>query len=108
MPVISIRVGPKRVHLTAYCLDDELGLLACDYVLGHAAELLDGTSETELRQWLVDRDPEIAGLFAKLDAGWKLPKGDENAIDPSNAEAETRIVRNLLREQLEQCAARRG
>lgn len=108
MPVISIRVGPKRVHLTAYCPDDELGLLACDYVLGRAAELLNGTTETTLRQWLSDRDPEIAELFARLDTGWKLPKHDEHAVDPSNVEAETRIVRHLLREQLEQCAARRG
>lgn len=33
MPVVSINIGPKRVHLTAYCPADELGLLACDYVL---------------------------------------------------------------------------
>ena len=30
MPVVSINVGPKRVHLTAYCPDDELGLLWAD------------------------------------------------------------------------------
>ena len=30
MPVVSINIGPKRVHLTAYCPDDELGLLALD------------------------------------------------------------------------------
>lgn len=106
MPVISIRIGPKRVHLTAFCPDDELGLLACDYVLARAAELLDGTTEAELRQWLTARDPAIAGLFAKLDAGWRLPKGDPYAIDPSNADAEARIVRHLQRERLEQCAGR--
>ena len=107
MPVISIRVGPKRVHLTAYCPDDELGLLACDYVLGRAAELLAGTSEAELRRWLIERDPAIAGLFAKLDAGWKLPKHDDLTVDPSNAPDEARIVRHLIRERMEQCAARR-
>jgi len=103
MPVVSINVGPKRVHLTAYCPDDELGLLVCDYVLACAAELLDGTSETELRRWHVERDPEIAGLFAKLDAGWKLPKNGEFNVDPSNAPAEARIIRHLLRERMEQC-----
>ncbi len=106
MPVVSINVGPKRVHLTAYCPDDELGLLACDYVLARAAELLDGTSEVELRRWLIDRDPAMADLFAKLDAGWKLPKNADLTVDPSNAPAEARIVRHLLRERLEQCAAR--
>jgi hypothetical protein len=106
MPVISINVGPKRVHLTAYCPDDELGLLACDYVLARAAEVLDGTSEAELRRWLIERDPEIAELFAMLDAGWKLPKTGDFTVDPSNAPAEARIIRHLLRERIEQCAGR--
>jgi len=106
MPVVSISVGPKRVHLTAYCPDDELGLLACDYILARAAELLNGTSEAELRRWLLERDPAIGTLFAKLDAGWKLPKNGDLTVDPSNAPEEARIVRHLLRERLEQCAAR--
>jgi hypothetical protein len=101
-----MNVGPKRVHLTAYCPDDELGLLACDYVLTRAAELLDGTSEAELRRWLIERDPAIAELFARLDAGWKLPKTGDFTVDPSNAPAEARIIRHLLRERLEQCAGR--
>lgn len=103
MPVVAINVGSKRVHLTAYCPDDEMGLLASDYVLARAAELLDGTSEAELRRWLTQRDPAIAELFAKLDAGWKLPKNSEFSVDPSNAPAEARIIRHLLREGLEQC-----
>ena len=103
MPVVSINIGPKRVHLTAYCPDDELGLLACDYVLARAAELLDGTSEAELRKWLIERDPEIAGLLAKLDAGWRLPKASDDTVDPRNAPAEARIVRHLIRERMEQC-----
>ncbi len=103
MPVVSINVGPKRVHLTAYCPDDELGLLACDFVLARAAALLNGTSEADLRRWLIERDPEIAGLFAKLDTGWKLPKSGESTVDPSNAPAEARIIRHLIRERLEQC-----
>jgi hypothetical protein len=106
MPVISIDVGPKRVHMTAYCPDDELGLLACDYVLARAAEVLDGTSEAELRRWLIERDPAIADLFARLDAGWKLPKTGDFTVDPSNAPAEARIIRHLLRERIEQCAGR--
>jgi hypothetical protein len=106
MPVISINVGPKRVHLTAYCPDDELGLLACDFVLARAAELLDGTSDEDLRRWLIGRDPAIAELFAKLDAGWKLPRNGEFTVDPSNAPAEARIIRHLLRERIEQCAGR--
>ena len=103
MPVLSINIGPKRVHLTAYCPDDELGLLACDFVLARAAELLDGTSEADLRRWLVERDPTIAELFAKLDTGWKLPRNSEFTVDPSNGPAEARIIRHLLRERLEQC-----
>ncbi len=106
MPVISINVGPKRVHLTAYCPDDELGLLACDYVLARAAELLDSTSEPELRRWLIERDPAIAELFARLEAGWKLPRTGDFTVDPSNAHAEARIIRHLLRERIEQCAGR--
>jgi len=103
MPVVSINIGPKRVHLTAYCPDDELGLLACDYVLARAAELLNGTTEAALRRWLIEHDPAIAALFAKLDAGWKLPKNDDLTVDPSNAPAEARIVRHLMRERMEQC-----
>ena len=76
------------------------------------ARVLDARGRSDealvLVQSAVERDPEIAELFAQLDAGWKLPKHDEHAVDPSNVEAETRIVRHLLREQLEQCAARRG
>lgn len=86
--------------------DDELGLLACDFVLARAAELLDGTTETELRHWLIDRDPAIAEMIARLDAGWKLPKTGEFTVDPSNAPAEARIIRHLLRERIEQCAGR--
>lgn len=108
MPVVSINIGPKRVHLTAYCPDDELGLLACDYVLARTVEMLNGTTEAELRQWLIERDPAIADLFAKLDAGWKLPKSGDFTVDPSNAPAEARIVRHLIRERMEQCAARKG
>lgn len=103
MPVVSINIGPKRVHLTAYCPDDELGLLACDYVLARAAELLDGTNEQDLRRWLIERDPAIAELLAKLDAGGKLPKNDEFTVDAGNAPAEARIIRHLLRERMEQC-----
>jgi hypothetical protein len=103
MPVVSINVGSKRVQLTAYCPDDELGLMACDFVIARAAELLDGTSDEDLRCWLIERDPAIAGLFAKLDAGWKLPKNGEFTVDPSNAPAEARIIRHLLRERMEQC-----
>ena len=103
MPVVSINIGPKRVHLTAYCPDDELGLLACDFVLARAAELLDGTSDKDLRRCLIERDPKIAGLFAKIDAGWKLPRNGEFTVDPSNAPAEARIIRHLLRERMEQC-----
>jgi hypothetical protein len=103
MPVISINVGPKRVHLTAYCPDDELGLLACDYVLARAAELLGGTSEQELWTYLIARDADCAELKRLLESGWRLPKHDNFAVDPRNIKAEMRIVRHLLRERMEQC-----
>lgn len=102
-PVVSVNIGPKRVHLTAYCPDDELRLLACEDVPGRAVELLDGTTEAELRKWLIERDPAISDLFAKLDTGWKLPKNGEFTVDPSNTTAEARIIRHLLHERLEQC-----
>jgi hypothetical protein len=60
-------------------------------------------SETALRRWLIERDSEIAELFAKLDAGWRLPKTRDFKVDPNNAPAEARIIRHLLRERLEQC-----
>lgn len=101
MAVVSLNIGPKRVHLTAYCPDDELGLLACEYVLGRAAELLNGTTEGDLRAWLVARQPDMAELFRRLDAGWRLPKFDPYGIDPRNATQELRIVRHLQREQME-------
>jgi len=103
MPVVSINIGPKRVHLTAYCPDDELGLLACDYALARAAELLDGTHEDDLWAWLIERDAGYAELKRLLDAGWKLPKGGDYTVDPKNVHAETRIIRHLLRERLAQC-----
>lgn len=103
MPVISINVGPKRVHLTAYCPDDELGLLACDYVLARAAELLDGTHENDLWAYLIEKDEGYAELKRLLDAGWRLPKNDDFTVDPTNVQAEARIIRYLLREPLEQC-----
>ena len=94
------------MHLTACEPGDEPGLLACDYVLARGVELLNGTTEPELRKWLIERDPAIADLFAKLDAGWKLPKNGDLTVDPSNAPAEARIIRHLLRERLEQCTGR--
>ncbi|MCK4340143.1 MAG: hypothetical protein KAY37_00280 [Phycisphaerae bacterium] len=103
MPVISINIGPKRVHLTAYCPDDELGLLACDYVLARAAELLDGTHENNLWAYLIEKDEGYAELKRLIDAGWRLPKNGDDTVDPRNIKAETRIIRHLLREQLEQC-----
>ena len=104
MPVVSINIGPKRVHLTAYCPDDELGLPACEYVCHRAAELLDGTTAGELWSWLIARDPEYAELKRLLDAGWRLPKNGDYAVDPRNVLPELRIIRHLLRERLEQCA----
>ena len=102
MPVIGINIGPKRVHLTARCPDDALGLAACEYVLGRVAELLDGTHANDLWAWLIERDPDYAELKRLLDEGWELPKSDEYSVDPSNATAETRIVQHLMRERLEQ------
>ncbi len=104
MPVVSINIGPKRVHLTAYCPDDELGLLACEFVCRRAAELLDGTTADELWSWLIARDPGYAELKRLLDAGWRLPKNGDYTVDPKNVLPELRIIRHLIRERLEQCA----
>lgn len=108
MPVVSLNIGPKRVHLTAYCPDDELGLLACEYVCRRAAELLDGTTADELWSWLIARDPVYAELKRLLDAGWRLPKNGDYTVDPKNVLPELRIVRHLIRERLEQCAGGPG
>ncbi|MGE0481691.1 MAG: hypothetical protein AB7N65_10070 [Vicinamibacterales bacterium] len=52
---------------------------------------------------VADRSRRFAEFLAKLDAGWKLPKNGAFTVDPSNAPAEARIVRHLLRERMEQC-----
>ncbi len=99
MAVVAVDVGPKRVHLTAYCPDDALGLLACDFVLGKVKELLNGTTEADLRAWLVQHQPDTAELFEAMDAGWTLPVNDDLSVDPSNAHVEMQIVKHLLRER---------
>jgi hypothetical protein len=104
MAVITVNVGPKRVALTAYCPDDALGLAACDFVLAKVAELFaEPVSEEALRAYLIEKDPEYADLFRLLDEGWRLPKNPPFPVNPSNVEAELRIVRHLMREQMEQC-----
>lgn len=103
MGVVSIGIGRKRVHLTAFCPDDALGLLACEFVLGRVRELLDQTSEEEMESWLVEQNPDLKSFFDKLREGWQLPKGSPLAIDPKNATAEARIVGYLQRERLQQC-----
>ena len=107
MPVISINIGPKRVSLTAFCPDDELGLMACMFVLDKVKQLLGTVSDDEFRTHMVAKDPEYAELFKLLDSGWRLPKtADKYAIDPSNPVAELRIVGHLMSEQQEQCGKR--
>jgi hypothetical protein len=106
MPVVTINVGPKRVCLTAYCPDDLVGALACEFVLGRCLEMLSGTTEEDMRRWLVWKQPDLAGLFAKLDAGMPLSFDNSLTIDPTNADAEYRIVKYLMRERMAQCAGR--
>jgi len=107
--VIKIPVGRKMVALTAYCPDDELGLLACDYVLERVKEILgDGVGEQEFREALIRKDPEYAELFRLLDAGWKLPKNEPFPVDPRNIHPELMIIRHLMREQMEQRGANYG
>ncbi len=104
MAVITVGVGPKRVALTAYCPDDELGLAACDYVLARVAEqFAESVSEAQLRAYLIEKDAEYAELFQLLDDGWRLPKNPAFPVDPSNVKSELRIIQHLMREQMEQC-----
>lgn len=102
MPVISLNIGDRRVHLTAYCPVDALGILACDYVLAIAKEVLDNTTPAQLRQWLESRQPDTKELFAMIDAGWQLPKTDLFSVDSKNPVAELRIIQHLKREMQEQ------
>jgi hypothetical protein len=104
MTVITVNVGPKRVALTAYCPDDALGLAACEFVLAKVAELFtEPVSEQALRTYLVEQDPEWAVVFEMMDQGWRLPKSPSYPVSPSNVKNELRIVRHLMREQMEQC-----
>ena len=103
MSVIFLNVGSKRVALTAHCPDDALGLAACDFVLAKVAKLFaGGVAEPELRSFLIGFDPEWAEVFRMMDGGWRLPKNPPHAVSPTNVKRELRIVRHLMREQLEQ------
>jgi hypothetical protein len=99
--VISINVGTKRVHLTAYCPDDALGLLACDFVLDKAREALDNTAMEELRKWIAEQ-PGGAEFLERLDTGWQLRKNDPFTVDPNNVTPEVRIIAHLRHEMQEQ------
>lgn len=103
MAVITVGVGPKRVALTAYCPDDELGLAACEYVLARVAEMFaQPVSREQFRAYLIKKDPEYTELFRLLDAGWRLPKSAPFPVDPRNVKSELRIIQHLMREQIEQ------
>lgn len=101
MPVISINIGPKRVHLTAYCPDDALGILACDFVLAKTQEVLNNTSTETLREWIAEH-PGGPEFLERLAAGWRLKKNDPFTVDPTNVLPEVRIIAHLQREMREQ------
>lgn len=100
MAVITVNIGPKRVALTAYCPDDELGLAACDYVLNKVRDMVqDGVSEEELWKYLMEKDDKWKFIKTALDNGWELRKNPPLSINPSNHGAEMRIVDYLRQEQ---------
>lgn len=99
MAVISVNIGERRVQVTARCPTDDLGLLACTYVLLRVEELLGmGVTSAEMRDYLVARLPACAAVFDHLAAGGMLPQYPAGTIDPLNAEAELHILQHLQRE----------
>ncbi len=103
MAVITVNIGPKRVALTAYCPDDELGLAACDFVLAKVVEqFAEPISDPEFREFLIRRDPGWTEVFRKMDDGWRLPKSKPFPVSPGNIKSELRIIRHLMKEQREQ------
>lgn len=103
MAVVHLNIGPRRVHVTAYCPEDELGLIACQYVLGFLKDKLSNVTEEEFRAWLISKDPDYAKLFHLLDSGnFILPKNDQFAVDPTNVQQELRIIKHLLLEAIDQ------
>lgn len=104
MSVQTVNIGPKRVALTAYCPDDPIGLLAAEYVVRRAAELLADVDYNALKAWALDAFPEptTAALFAVYERGEALPRNPPWTVDPCNAKAELRIIDFLQREMMEQ------
>jgi hypothetical protein len=103
-----VNVGSKRVGVTAYCPDDALGIACCEWLLTKISELLGDTSEEQIRADLTAINPEWAKVFEAIDAGWKLPREPELAISPSNAIEELRVVKEIMRERMEQSIPPRG
>lgn len=106
MPVISVNIGERRVHLTAYCPMDALGLLACDFVLAIAQQVCDNTTPAQLRLWIESNVPDGKKLYQMIEAGWTLPPGDPFSVDPKNAVPELRIITHLKRELAAQNAGK--
>jgi hypothetical protein len=107
MAVRAFNIGTKRVFVTAYCPDDAIGIAACEYILERLDEMLAaGVSPEQFRQYLSEKDPEWAELFALIDKGWKLPYNDRLPVNPSNIHCELRIVGHILKEREDQMKGR--
>lgn len=103
MAVRHLNVGPWRVHITAWNPTNLYSLLACEFLLSRAAELLHGTTEADLRAWCVEQRPELAEVFRRFDAGEIVfEEFDPKSIDPRNAPQEAMLLAHLLAEQWEQ------
>lgn len=97
--VTELIIGTKRVIVTAYCPDDDLGLAACEYALGRIQEqFARPVSPEAFRAWLIEQQPAWAGVFRCLDAGGTLASYPEGSVDPTNMASELHIVEHLRRE----------
>jgi len=94
--VTDVWVGQDRILLYGYNPLSVVTMAKVYFALEVIHNTIGEIPEAEFREWLRRRAPDLA---AKLDAGEKLPIADKLTIDPRSAEAETKIIQYLKREE---------